>query len=234
MSDGVEKKTLRGILNENKTIIIAITSLVIAFTGVQAQDVYNIWENTIMQTPDYEIKLFEKPEPYTLQYPLTVSNDYYIEQIIDVKSSKINYGDSVKFSIKIVNRGKKECSTPNIQICIIDYFNQVWASTLLDLTLAECEKGVIIQFNLPPSDQKIYGSWRIFSIINNSTNPTKSVTVSYAIAYFIVEEKQSQWVDWIFFSITFLSIVGLSILLVSEYIYWKMDKNSLDLKLLGE
>ena len=66
MSTNISEKVKK----KNWTLIIAILSLIIAFSQVGLFDILSFFGGIITPKPDYEIKTYSTPSPFEIERPL--------------------------------------------------------------------------------------------------------------------------------------------------------------------
>jgi hypothetical protein len=152
---------------------------------------------------------------YTLEEPISpemlpalkTSPLHYIELIVKPPLN-VNYGDTLKFSINIIDKGKKTVGEPEFRIFIVDsignvrgvYPSQVAnlmksnSTNLLlindDIEKEESKNAINFNFKMPPEDQKVIGDWKIFVYLFDKGN---RMLVSYSVCEFMVGRSEIAW-----------------------------------------
>lgn len=144
---------------------------------------------------EHQLHTLEEPISSETLHPLKNSPQYYVELIIR-HPSEIDYDGNLEFSVTLVDKGKKSVEEPEIRIFIVDSIGSIrgaYPSEICDLLntnqtnllvinddigIEEAIKGANFKFEMPPTDQKVIGYWKIFAYLfdKNSGEP-----VSYVI-----------------------------------------------------
>ncbi|MCK4736614.1 MAG: hypothetical protein KAT65_29440 [Methanophagales archaeon] len=166
---------------------------------------------------EFAISTLERPMSPEILPALETSPLYYTELIVKTPG-EVDYGDILKFSINIKDKGKKSVEEPEFRVFIVDSIGNVrgvyppqvinWMqnnsiSFLLiedDIQKEEIDEGIIFNFKMPPEDQKVSGSWKIFVYLFDKSNES---LVSYNVSEFMVTRKNSL--------LLYIGIIGLMI-----------------------
>ena len=113
----------------------------------------------------------------------------------------VNYGDTLKFSINTIGKGKKSVEDPEFRVFIVDsvgnvrgvYPSQVFnlmqnnSTNLLliddNIEKEESKNAINFNFKMPPEDQKVIGDWKIFVYLFDKSS---GMLVSYNVCEFMV------------------------------------------------
>ena len=148
---------------------------------------------------EHTICTLEEPISPEILPALKTSPLYYIELIVKPPYN-LNYGDTSKFSIKTIDKGKKPVGEPEFRIFLVDPIGNVRGvypsqaanliksnSTNLLLVNDDIEEEgkstINFNFKMPPEDQKVIGDWKIFVYLFDKSN---GVLVAYNICEFTV------------------------------------------------
>lgn len=113
------------------------------------------------------------------------------DRFINVEQSiSYNAGDKATFSHSIVNTGENSLDQYNDIIVIVDPLNQVRGN--LVLLLNKPDENFKTIFSLPPSNEKLYGEWNIYSFIYEN-----NATYSVIKMPFTVKEPELWYYKWI-------------------------------------
>lgn len=173
------------ITTQRLSVLLALLSVLIVFSGIRLSTVLSLYKTTFYPEPLANIQSYDSPEMFDFNSPINIPPEYYIEQTITLTSSSVDYNDVLKFKIKITNRGKIMPQEPRLVIFIIDSFYQHWASWNYTLSEDDFDRNLLLAYDLPSSDKKILGNWRIVSMVVDDRNIE---IVSFTTIPFQVEE----------------------------------------------
>ena len=157
---------------------------------------------------EYTVYTLEEPISSEILPPLKTSPLYYAELIVN-PPQKADYGDELKFSAKVIDKGKKYTEEPEFRIFIVDSIGAIRgvyppqivnllktnSTNLLvvndDIGREETMKDVNFKFRMPQEDQKVIGDWRIFIYLFDKNS---GESMSYAVYEFGVEEQSNIFV----------------------------------------
>ena len=88
-------------------------------------------------------------------------------------------------SISFKNKGKTNVEQPRLTLYFVDSLQQVRATWNHSLSAKEFTKGLVLEYGLPPADQKVMGSWNLIALLYDDGNPE---LISYVVQEFIVTE----------------------------------------------
>ncbi|AYK13964.1 MAG: hypothetical protein ACOX7X_07990 [Methanosarcina flavescens] len=163
--------------------------------------------NVHIPVPSFDEKEYliynTEPEIYpTNLYLLNTDPIYYVEMEVNNKEI-IEYGEDLKFSITINNKGKKNIENPEYRILICDPLERIRGvypkintpinapEDLLtkkdDISSEDGDNKLNFVFKLPSEDQKLIGDWRIFIYLFDRNSNS---LVSYNIYEFKVSENR--------------------------------------------
>ena len=152
---------------------------------------------------EHTICTLEEPISPEILPALKISPLYYTELIVKPPYD-LNYGDTLKFSIKTSDKGKKPIEEPEFRIFLVDSIGNVRGvypsqavnliksnSTNLLLINDDIEKEskstINFNFKMPSKDQKVIGDWKIFVYLFDKSN---GVLVAYNVCEFTVSETE--------------------------------------------
>jgi hypothetical protein len=195
------------------TVLIAILSLSVAFTGANYQNIATYFSGILFPKADFTVESWTNPTilPYYEFMPsLSVSTEYLVVTSVNLKSEKPYVGEPVQFTISFENKGKKLVEQPRVIIYFVDYMQRVWQIWNKSDVSNIVAKGCSIDYRFPSLDQKIVGSWIFFVLLYDDANMT---LVSYETKEFLVTDNapQSLWQS-IVQVLAFVVIVPLGIL----------------------
>jgi len=176
--------------------LITFIALIVTILPIQT------WINNFiisLQPIEFYIKLQEGYSAELLPNLIIKNNNYEIlEQEINVKVN-----DNVEFSHNIKNIGINYLDNYKIQIFVVDSDNLIRGQ--LNLTNEEIieNKKFKTLFNFPPKNEKIYGTWNIYSLIFDTNN----TLISIIKQPFIVEVKDPWYYDFIVIGVILIGLI---------------------------
>jgi hypothetical protein len=153
----------------------------------------------------------------------------------------LNYGDTLKFSIKTSDKGKKPIEEPEFRIFLVDSIGNVrgvYPSQVVNLIKSnstnlllvnddikkESKSTINFNFKMPSDDQKVMGDWKIFVYLFDKSN---GVLVAYNVCEFTVVSETEPTelliqvvllvMSMILFAVIPISIIGI-IGIIGKYI----------------
>ena len=162
---------------------------------------------------------------------LKTSPLYYIELIVKPPLN-VNYGDTLKFSINTIDKGKRTIGEPEFRIFIVDsignvrgvYPSQVVnlmksnSTNLLlindDIEKEESKNTVNFNFKMPPEDQKVIGDWKIFVCFFDKSN---GMLVSYNVCEFMVGKRELEPA-----TTSTMILTGLGMVFITVFNFWRI------------
>ena len=153
---------------------------------------------------EHTVYTLEEPISSEILPALKASPLYYAELIVN-PPQKAGYGDDLKFSAKVIEKGKKYIEEPEFRIFIVDSIGAIRgvyplqivnllktnSTNLLvindDIGREETTKDVNFKFRMPPEDQKVIGDWKFFIYLFDKNS---GESVSYAVYEFEVGKQE--------------------------------------------
>jgi len=191
---------------------------------------------------EHTICTLEEPISPEILPALKISPLYYIELIVKPPYD-LNYGDTLKFSIKTSDKGKKPIEEPEFRIFLVDSIGNVRGvypsqavnliksnSTNLLLINDDIEKEskstINFNFKMPSEDQKVMGDWKIFVYLFDKSN---GALVAYNVCEFTVVSETEPTEILIRVGLTLMlfalfAIIPISIIFLSNRIIRKYIK----------
>lgn len=199
-------------MRNNKTFVIAVLGVIIAFSGLTAGGIYSFLTSLIVPgPPDYTITSLDVPTKLDINLPLNVSQIYYVVTDVSVIANSIAVNEKLRFSVDFENRGKTRVQEPLLKLYFVDSIVQVRAIWAHSLSEEEIDHGCNFAYILPPSDQMVLGSWRLIALLYN--NETAEL-VSYSVQdFYVVKSRQEETTILIFIST--LAVFGVIMGLIS-------------------
>jgi hypothetical protein len=177
------------------TVIIALLSLVVAFTGVKFQDITSYISVSLSPRADYTIRSSATPSYISSDYgqSLLVSTEYIIITNVGLSSDTFYQANPMRFSVSFEDKGKKAVEQPNILILIVDPLYRIWGVWNKSATNDELTHGWSFDYHFPPLDQKIIGTWVIITHLYDDATASP-VLISYEFRMFrVTDEAPSSW-----------------------------------------
>ncbi|MDD4532040.1 MAG: hypothetical protein PHW22_01200 [Bacilli bacterium] len=192
--------------------------------------------NIQIPMPSFEKKQYQiyntDPEIFPSDlYLLNTNPSYYVEMKVNT-IDEISYKDDVKFSIDIINKGKKNIENPGYRILICDSLGRIrgiypkistpihspddLVLTRDEINLKESDELNFV-FKLPSEDQKVTGDWRICTYLFDKNSNS---LISYNIHYFKVTDRNYFLSNWIWMT----SGIGVFLILMFSSIIEKFIK----------
>lgn len=189
---------------------------------------------------EHAICTLEEPISPEILPALKISPLYYIELIVKPPYD-LNYGDTLKFSIKTSDKGKKPIEEPEFRIFLVDSIGNVrgvYPSQVVNLIKSnstnlllvnddikkESKSTINFNFKMPSDDQKVMGDWKIFVYLFDKSN---GVLVAYNVCEFTVVSETEPTelliqvvllvMSMILFAVIPISIIGI-IGIIGKYI----------------
>ena len=172
---------------------------------------------------EHTIRTLEEPISPEILPALKISPLYYIELIVKPPYD-LNYGDTLKFSIKTSDKGKKPIEEPEFRIFLVDSIGNVRGvypsqavnlksnSTNLLLVNDDIEKEskstINFNFKMPSEDQKVIGDWKIFVYLFDKSN---GVLVAYNVCEFTVVSETEPTEKLIQMGVTAMLLAAISL-----------------------
>lgn len=168
-------------------LIIAIMSLIVAFTGVNFQSIYSYISETMFPKPDYIVESWTSPTQISSHFreSLSPSPEYYVVTSVNLKSDNPYQGDPMQFSISFENKGKKSVKQPKIQLRFADFLDRVWIVWNESVTDEILTEGCSFEYRFPSLDQKVVGDWSVFILLYDDA---ENLLVSYVLKQFTVTD----------------------------------------------
>jgi hypothetical protein len=188
-SEGKPSEKLKALHNPAViSIIIAVISLTVTFTGMNYQNISSWFSQQMFPTADFTLTSFEVPLalPFSFTLIRNVSSEYYITTSISLKSNTPYLGSPLQFSISFENKGKKTVEQPRILIYATDYMYRIWSMwNESDVNKKIVTKGCNLEYYFPPVDQKAIGAWSFYVLLYDDSN---GQLVSYAAKEFMTTD----------------------------------------------
>lgn len=166
------------------SVIIAIISLAVTFTGTNYQNIGSWFSQQMFPTADFSITSFEAPLTHYFNFTQirNVSSEYYVVTSVNLKSDVAYVGGPFQFSISFENKGKKTVEQPRILIYTTDFDHRVWSIwNESDSNKKIVTKGCNLEYYFPSLDQKDIGAWTFYVLLYDDSN---GQLVSYAAKEF--------------------------------------------------
>lgn len=184
-----DKKSTESRIGKIQWALFAVTflSLIIAFTGVNFQNISSYFSESMFPKADFEVESWTTPTilPSDFRESLSVSPEYFMVTSIRLKSDKPYQGEPMRLRISFDNKGKKSVEQPRIVTYFVDYTSRVWNIWNKSITNDMITKGCRIDYYFPPLDEKIVGTWSIFALLYDDA---EGVLVSYVLRAFTVTD----------------------------------------------
>ncbi|HPJ29927.1 MAG TPA: hypothetical protein PLZ42_00880 [Methanothrix sp.] len=135
---------------------------------------------------EYSIYTLTAPESPEILPNMITSPLYYVELDVDTPTNA-RYESTLKFLIKVTNKGKKEIKDPKFRVFIMDPFGNMRGfypengTTLADTI--SIDRKFYFTFEMPSEDQKVVGVWKILVFLFDGNDAS---VVSYNISEFNV------------------------------------------------
>lgn len=186
------------------TIVVALLSAMLTFSGLKLQDVTTFISASLSPKVDFTITSLTTPEYIPSDYgrSLTVSPEYIIVTNVGLGSDTVYQGSAMRFSISFENRGKKAMEQSRVLVLIVDPLYRIWGVWNRSSTSDELTRGWSFDYYFPSLDQKIIGTWVIIAHLYDDT-PSLPLLVSYEFRMFRVTDDVGQ--PW------WISVVGTAI-----------------------
>ena len=191
-------------LSKNKIFIVALLSFIVAFSGLTLENILSYISPLIFPSPpDYKIVSFDAPQTLDLNLPLSVSPKHYVITHLDFTSQEISPDGTVKLGISFKNKGKTNVEQPRLMLYFVDSLQQVRATWNQSLTAKEFTEGLVLEYSLPPPDQKVMGSWNLIALLHDDGNRE---LISYVVQEFKVTEIPTRFLPVTLFLALFAAI----------------------------
>jgi hypothetical protein len=187
-------KTAHRNRRESVMLILTAVAVIIAFTGMNYQNVASWFSSTLFPKSDYMIESSVNPTvlPFDYRDSLTVSPSYFIVTSVNLKQDTPYQGEAMQISISFENKGKKTVERPRVLVYFVDFLYRIWGvwnKTDANDVLA---KGCSLEYHFPPLDQKISGTWVVFVMLYDDA---EGVLASYELKTFRVMDTQTPWYE---------------------------------------
>ena len=190
---------------------------------------------------EHTVYSLEEPISSEILPALKASPLYYAELIVN-PPQKADYGDDLKFSAKVIEKGKKYIEEPEFRIFIVDSIGAIRgvyplqivnllktnSTNLLvindDIGREETTKDVNFKFRKPPEDQKVIGDWMFFIYLFDKNS---GESVSYAVYEFEVGKQKQSIISEMAFWMMMITMMMLFVTYMRERMYTiitKMEK----------
>lgn len=158
------------------TITIAVSSLLVTFTGVNYQAIQDFFTSLLFPRSDFVVRSMESPTIYGFNYQvLDTSPRHYIVTSLTMKSLTVYQGEPLQFSVSFENRGKTTLEKPRIAVYFIDFLHRVW-STWNSSMGDKFPQGCSIEFHFPSLDKRVTGTWIVLVLLYDDT---ENMLISY-------------------------------------------------------
>jgi len=173
------------------TVIIAVLGLLVAFLGVNFQNISSWYSETMFPKADFIVESWTTPTslPYDFKLSLSVSPEYFVVTSVSLRSERPYICEPMQFRISFENKGKKSVEQPRVAIYFVDYMYRVWNVWNESVINDVLTKGCSLEYRFPPTDQKTVGVWSLFVLLYDDA---QSVLVSYEAKAFSVTDVASK------------------------------------------
>lgn len=214
--------------------IVAILSFVVAFTGVNYQNIFSYFSETMFLKPDYTVNCWTTPTDFpngSLYFlrSLSVSSEYLVITSVALKTERPYIGEPLTISLSFENKGKKEVEQPRVVIYLADYLHRVWnvwsKSNATDIWTEGCS----LEYHFPSLDQKSVGTWVFYVLLYDDA---EDVLTSYEARQFSTTDVPPRpwWETPLYMAITVVGSVSFWLLVPRLEAYLKKRRKKTDKK----
>jgi len=142
---------------------IALAIILLLVTVLPTQD-YAKKAISLMQNEEYSLDLYDGPKFEFQNSKLEQNRFYEVQQKITHSYNE----ERIVFTHSIENLGKNNIRNSSIDITIVDPTGFVRSKKFMSLREFEKKRQFKTIFNLPPSNEKLYGEWNVYSVVSSN------------------------------------------------------------------